>query len=172
MKRTLKMSRLAFCTVLLACAAVGALVAQPPAPGPPHGGGPGLDEPPFLLERMTEELELSAGQVGEIEGLLETHRIETAGLKAEAKVAHDNLRELVEGDQFDETAVRAAAERAAGLHVELTVERARLRSAIGGILTPEQRERAAELRSERRERWQHFGGRRGSGHGRAPRPGG
>lgn len=144
---------------------------QAPGLGGPHGSGPEPDA--VFLDRMAETLDLTEAQITEIEGIMRSHRIETAELRSEAHIARDAVRDLAEREVFDEEAVRAAEERLAAAHVELAVERARLKSEIHAVLTPEQGEKAADLRSQREEhraekghRWQKSGPRRQAPRGR------
>lgn len=134
-------------------------------------GGPGFGHggPGAFVDRMAEALELSAGQTAEIEEIIAAHQVKTAGLKTEARLAHEAARTIEESDAFDEAAIRAAATKAADAHIELTVERARLRSEIHAVLTPDQLEKAAEIKAKRQERRHHFRDRPGGRHGEAPR---
>lgn len=137
------------------------LFANPTPQGPGFGGprGPGPEPGVVFFDRMAAALDLSEAQIAEIEGIMSSHRIETAELRAEARSALDAARDLAESEAFDEAAIRAAEERVAAAHVELAVERARLRSDIHAVLTPEQAEKAADLRSQREERRAEFGDR-------------
>ena len=141
--KTLKtLSLAALAAALLFPASV--LVAQPPD-GPPgfgggfHGRGP-------LLDHLAEKLELSEGQVAEIEALRESHREEMEPLMEKARAARHAVGDLMRSEAFDEETVRSAARQAADIHVEMTVLRARHHSELKSVLTPEQQEMAAELR--------------------------
>lgn len=145
---------LTFALLVAALLQPATVVAQPAPTAPGFGGphGPGPEAGPFFLDRMSEALDLTADQIAEIEQIMSAHRIGTAGLRAEARAAHEAVRELEESSAFDESAIRMAAERAAAAQIELAVERARLKSQIHAVLTPEQAATAAELRAERGER--------------------
>jgi protein CpxP len=58
----------------------------------------------------------------------------------------DQLRTLIEASKFDETTVRALAEKQADARTEMIVSKARMWHRINAVLTPEQREKAKELR--------------------------
>lgn len=152
------------------------LMAQPPdgrggGSGEGRGRGPGRDfggdgEFPFrefMFERMAEKLELSDGQKAEIEDLRVGQREEVEPLREKARSARHAVGDLMRADAFDEATVRTAARQAADIEVELMVIRARHRSELKSVLTPEQQEKATELREQWQERAEQF---RGRGHGR------
>ena len=172
MKRTFTTSTLVAFAAALAIIPATILVAQPgpgaPGFGGPHGRGFGPDGPGFFLEHMTEELELSEGQVAELEEMLSAHRVATAELRAQARSAHEEAAKLAESETFDEAAIRAAGRKVADVQVELAVERARLRSEMHAALTPEQQAKADELKAERQQRREWFKEREDGRRGRAP----
>ena len=177
MNRSHSLKKLVALASIFTLLPTAALIAQPAAPQapaapdarPPRGPGFGHRGPEFFLERMAEALALSDGQIAGIEELMATHKIETAALEMETRLGHETVRKLVESDIFDEAAIREAAQKAADAQIELTVERARLRSEIHAVLTPEQQEKAAALKAERQERRHHFRDGPGDRHGKAPR---
>jgi Spy/CpxP family protein refolding chaperone len=162
------------------------LMAQPPGgPGEGRGRGFGGDEEfpfrEFLFERMAEKLELSDGQKAEIEAIRDGHRNDIEPLREKARAARHAVGDLMRADAFDEATVRTAAREAADIEVELMVIRARHRSELKSVLTPEQQEKAAELRQQWQEKADQFRGRgrgvdrgpgrgfdRGAGPGRGP----
>jgi Spy/CpxP family protein refolding chaperone len=120
---------------------------------------------------MAETLDLSDGQKAEIEDLRVGQREEVEPLKEKARAARHAVGDLMRADAFDEATVRTAARQAADIEVELMVIRARHRSELKSVLTPEQQEKAAELREQWQERAEQFRGRgfdRGAGPGRGP----
>ena len=122
----------------------------------PWGDGPGFGRPDFgrgpLSGRLAQKLELSEEQKTQIEAMHGEHRDEIEPLVAEVREARQSVGDLMMSEAFDEEALRAAAQLAADVHVELTVIRARHRNELKSVLTAEQLERLAELRDERRER--------------------
>lgn len=168
-KATMTMTFAALMAILLLPAT--ALLAQPPeGPGSeePGFGRPGFERG-FLRGRLAEELELSEAQKAEIETLRESHWEEIEPLMEQARESRQAVGDLMRADELDEAAVRSAAQQAADLHVELTVIRARHHSELRSVLTPEQQEKAAELREKWQERREEFRGRSGRGSGRGPR---
>jgi Spy/CpxP family protein refolding chaperone len=130
-----------------------------------HGGagacdafGPGGPGP---LGRALRRLDLSAEQRDRIEALVEAHREAAEPLRAELR---EGFRDRLDGelpDGFDESAVRARAERRAKVMVELEVSREKLHADVLAVLTAGQRQELAEMKARFAERVERFGDRRG-----------
>ena len=116
-----------------------------------------------LLQRMTRVLDLSSAQQEKIRALVDAHRQQCDPLREQLRTSHEALRAAEKKTPFDEAAVRALAAKQSQLQTELVVSRAKLRSQIDAVLTPEQRQLAVRLRPEPGE------GREGR---RGPYPGG
>lgn len=133
--------------------------------GRPDGEMDADDDAPGdrLLQRMTRVLDLSAAQQEKIRALVDAHRKQCDPLRAQLRTGREELREVETKAPFDEAAVRSLATKQSQVQTELVVSRAKLRSQIEAVLTPEQRQLAERLRPEPGE------GREGR---RGPRPGG
>lgn len=107
----------------------------------PEGRGRGNGGP----VGMARELGLSSAQQKQVRTLLAAERKETATLRQKLEEARDQRREAMRAETFDEAAVRKAVTAENNLRTELMVARARTHGKISAILTPEQREKAAEL---------------------------
>ena len=116
-----------------------------PRAGKEHSGG-------RFLERMTKILDLSEMQQASIKKVLATEQEKTAALHEKKRENRQQLRQAETTKPFDENAVRILAEQRGAIETELTIARARAHSQIDALLTPEQRELAAKLRSERGEK--------------------
>jgi protein CpxP len=125
-------------------------------PGGPRGhrGGPGRHGGPGnVVGHLSRLLDLTDAQKAQIRQLEE-------GFKESTKSLHEQLArsgpggafEALKDGAFDETAVRAAAQQRANLHVELEVAHARFFSQFYAVLTAEQKARLAELHQKMRER--------------------
>ncbi|MDH3745661.1 MAG: Spy/CpxP family protein refolding chaperone [Acidobacteriota bacterium] len=167
--RTIRFGTFVFALVLTAT------VTLAQAPGRPGGGFGDIGDigdigdrrgPPGLLERMADKLELSEQQRETIRGLVEKHRDDTAVIREDFHGLEGAVEEAIHAEPFDEEAVRAVALQVADVRVELTVARARLGQEIQQVLTPEQREMAAEMRERRKEFRDDARGRGGRGGGR------
>jgi Spy/CpxP family protein refolding chaperone len=161
-------------SVLLIAAAV-VWSQQPRAPQPPGGfqgppppgfegqrgpgrrgpGGPGMPGAPGFggprgFGPFGRELNLTAEQQAQIQ------KIEQSFQQGD-QALHDQMRALVEGQadplsgQFNEAAVRAAAEARAKIQVEMEVSHARMMSQMLGVLTDAQRAQLAAHREQMRQ---------------------
>lgn len=138
----------ALALVLMAAAAIG-LAAQGRGGnfGGKHGG----------VGRLFNSLDLSEAQKTQIEVIAERHRQSTAQLREQLKASGAAEEGVLTGGQFNEQAVRAAAQARAAAHVEAEVAHARMFSEMYAVLTPEQQAKLAErrrTRGERRQQWQ------------------
>ena len=127
-----------------------------PGPGGPGGpgmpGGPGFGGPrgfgPF--GPFGRELNLTDDQRTQIQKIQQSFQPGDQAL-------HEQMRTLVEGQgdpmgaEFNEAAVRSAAEARAKIQVEMEVSRARMMSQMLGVLTPEQRAQLAAHREQMRQ---------------------
>jgi Spy/CpxP family protein refolding chaperone len=137
-------------------------VAAAPPGGPCNGGpcdghcdgpGDGKEQPGGrFLERMAKILDLTETQQASIKKVLAAEEEKTAALHEKKRENRQQLRSAEEAKPFDENAIRVLAEQRGAIEAELTIARARAHSQIDALLTPEQREIAAKLRSERGEK--------------------
>ena len=97
-----------------------------------------------FLARMTKSLDLNAEQQEKIKAIMDEHRTKVTPLRQSLDENRDKLRQAVKADTFDEAAVRSLAASQASAKTELMVERARMKSQIHALLTPEQRKLAEE----------------------------
>ena len=148
-------------SVLLVAAAPPGEPCHGPCAGDCDGPGDGKEQPGGrFLERMTKVLDLSEAQQASIKKVLAAEQEKTAAMHEKKREIRQQLRQAETVKPFDENAVRVLAEQRGAIEAELTIVRARMHSQIDALLSPEQREIAAKLRSERGEKRQ--GGRRQS----------
>lgn len=98
-----------------------------------------------FLTRMAKELGLSPEQKEQARKIFAAERETVGPLLKKMDEAKGRVHEAADGAKFDEPAVRAAVAGENELRTELAVARARTRSSINAILTPEQREAAKRL---------------------------
>jgi len=128
-----------------------ALAAQDPGPGgfrghgPRGAGGPGVGFP-------LGQLELTEAQRQQIRQLTEQHRTAVGPLLEREGAAVVARQQAIEALPVDEGRIRAASEELAQVQAELAVQRARLQSGVYALLTPEQQQRARQLRAQREGR--------------------
>jgi protein CpxP len=105
-----------------------------------------------FLERMTKILDLSEAQQASIKKVLAAEEEKIASLHEKKQEIRQQLRQAETVKPFDENSIRVLAEQRGAIEAELTIVRAKMHSQIDALLTPEQRELAAKLRSERGEK--------------------
>lgn len=158
--------------VILSLAALfGSAVYVAASPGEPCGGpcaghcdGPrdrNEEHGGRFLERMTKILALTEAQQASIKQVQAAEEEKIAALREKKQKIRQQLRQAETVKPFDESVVRTLAEQRGAIEAELTIVRARIHSQIDALLTPEQREIAAKLRSERGEKHK---GRKGGHH--------
>ncbi len=108
--------------------------------------------------RMAKELNLTEDQQKQIKAILESERQKAAPLRKQLAENREQVRKAIEAQPFDESAVRALAAGQNATRVELVVSRARAKSQIFALLTPEQRDLAKKFRWEGRGRHGHHSG--------------
>lgn len=136
--------------------------------GGPRDGGTAMDPPQEAIDgghggmgpgrhfaRMAKELNLTEDQKTQIKTILESERQNAAPLRKQLAENREEMRKAIESQPFDESAVRALATRQNAARVELIVSRARVKSQIHALLTPEQRDMAKKLRAEGKGRHGH-----------------
>lgn len=105
--------------------------------------------------QMVRNLNLTETQQKQIRAILESEREKTLPFRQQLLETRKKIREAAEAEPFDESAVRAIAESRSEIRVELDVSRARARSRIHALLTPEQRELAGKFGQWEQKRHRH-----------------
>ena len=142
--------------------------------GPPGAGlGPGQGllcaGQGLLYGAAGDRLDLTAEQRDEIRGIVETRCEANLPWREDMKMLGAQLEDAIDAEPFDEEAVRALARQLADVRVELAVSRARAAQEVRSVLTPDQRETLGEMRAQRRQLRDGFGGRGSRGfHRRGP----
>ncbi|TFG60427.1 MAG: periplasmic heavy metal sensor [Deltaproteobacteria bacterium] len=120
----------------------GGLIAVPEggSRGRHRGMGPGK-----RIDRMAKKLGLTEAQQEQVKAILTSEREKVAPLQQQIAENRGKIRQTIETEPFDEAAVRTLAESQNQTRVELVVSRARTKSQIFALLSPEQRELAKKL---------------------------
>ncbi len=116
--------------------------------GPGGPGGPGA------IMRGLRALDLTDAQREQVRVVFEQYRPQFDQLGTQARESGEALRDAMTADAFDEGAIRSAHQGVAAAQVELAVLGSQARRDVMNLLTPEQRQRAAELKAEREKRMQ------------------
>jgi len=154
-----------FISIALLALAGSALAQEPPDPGhigggPHHGRGmPGMPVVDMVM-RGVGRLDLSDDQRDGIKEIMQSLRTDDRQLMADAKSLHDQLKDLIKADTFDETAVAEIANKEGDLTAGRLVLASRAMSQVYALLTTDQRaelqamaEEREARRAERRAAW-------------------
>jgi periplasmic protein CpxP/Spy len=101
-----------------------------------------------MLQRMTEQLNLTEDQQAQIKTILQTEKSKIQPLRQQLRQNRMAQTGVATGT-FDEAQVRSFASKQAQIMTDLTVERERTKSQIYSVLTPDQRQKAQALMQER-----------------------
>jgi Spy/CpxP family protein refolding chaperone len=125
-------------------------------PGGP-GGGPGMmgggPGGPFgMFGRGLRELDLTDTQREQVRGIAEAHKNDFQAIGDRMKVAREALHEAVTSGTADEGAIRAKAAAVAVVEADAAVLQAKVHAEVFAVLTPEQQQKAKELRETMKQR--------------------
>jgi len=127
-------------TTLLLCLAILPLAAQPEDARDGRSG------------RIAQALNLSDAQRTSIRSIRETHRAELLLKRDAVKQAQASLRAALREAATPEAQLRALHDKASAAQIEMLLTRRVVRQQVQAVLTPEQREKVAEMRGTARER--------------------
>lgn len=136
--------------VLVLAAGVVAAFSQAPQgpPGPPPGGGfRGGPPPRDGLGPLGRDLNLTEVQKAQIKKITQSFEEGDKALHDQMRALHGSEPDPMSGN-FDEAAVRAAAEARAKIVIELEVSHAKMMSQIAAVLTAEQKTQLAAKRQQ------------------------
>jgi Spy/CpxP family protein refolding chaperone len=131
----------------------------PGGPGGPWGHGRfGRRGPggPMGDLGLLRGLDLTEDQRAQVRQIMQGHRDEFRAVGERLQAAHRAQQDAVEATPFDENAVRARAADVAAIQADAVVLRAKVRSDVFAVLTPEQQAKAAELKAQRAQRMEQF----------------
>ncbi len=109
----------------------------------------GFDGGLFRMEHMASELELTDAQRDDFERIMKEGREEARPHVQRMISVRKEMRQFMDAEAFDETAVRSLATKKSASMTELTVIHARTRFEFKSILTPEQRQKLEDLKGRR-----------------------
>ena len=104
------------------------------------------------FDRMAEALDLTPEQREQIQAIRAAEQEKVAPLRQQMKEGREQLHAVIVKQPFDEAAVRTLAAGQAEIRTEMIVSHARVKNQIHALLTPEQREKAEQMRSSMKER--------------------
>lgn len=107
----------------------------------------------FMLRYMSKQLNLTEAQQTQIKSILADERSKTMPLRQQLRQNEQAQNATVNG-AFDETQARAFANKQAQIMSDLMVEKQRTKAQIYSVLTPDQRQKALQLKQEHEQRRQ------------------
>lgn len=99
-------------------------------------------------------LNLTDAQRQQLKQMLQNARSANKSLMVNLVNAQKALHEAIAKNPNDETTIRSLSATVGSARTELTVARAKIRSQLVAILTPEQKEKLAQLDQKREDRFQ------------------
>lgn len=115
-------------------------------------GGPGGPGGRFGLP--LGRLDLTDAQRDQIRTIVDNHRVELQQVGQRTQDARKAMRQAESAEAFNEGAIRAASDTLHAAQTDGAVLRARMRTEVLQVLTPEQRAKATQLQAEREQRLQ------------------
>ena len=110
-----------------------------------------------MLGFYADYLDLTDAQQAQVKDILAKEKPNIRPLMQQMAQAHQQLRQLEEAATFDESKVRALATQQSQTMTELIVQKARIKSELIALLTPEQKDKLAKFEAKRQARFQkHF----------------
>jgi Spy/CpxP family protein refolding chaperone len=103
-------------------------------------------------EKVAQALHLSEAQRGQIKQIRAKHKESLKTKHAAVRDARQTLHKAMQDPKANEADLRKLHTQVADLRFDLLLELRALRGEVGTVLTPEQREKAAELRGRFAER--------------------
>jgi protein CpxP len=97
-------------------------------------------------------LGLTETQREQVRATVDAHRTEFDAIRSRMRAARTALQEAVTADTFDEASVRQKSVDVAAVEADAAVLRAKVHSEVWVLLTPEQQQKARELKAQRAER--------------------
>lgn len=114
-------------------------------------GGPGPGGPGGLVPGL-RELDLTEAQREQVKAVMESHKAEFEAQAQKLGPAHQALGEVITAETLDETAIRQRAAELATVEADGAVLQAKVHAQVWVLLTPEQQQKARDLKAQRAQR--------------------
>ena len=120
------------------------------------------------LEKMAIILDMTEQQQEQLKALFEKKWQDRQSMRTEMQTSREALREYKQGNKFNEDEFRAIAQKHTDLKTEMMVQHAKTKQEVLAVLTPEQQQKAEELRAMDGEGFfgKHHGNRDGANCGK------
>ena len=117
--------------------------------GPGHHGGFAR-----MLGFYAEYLDLTDAQQAQMKDILAKEKPTIKPLMQQLAQGHQQMSQLEQAGTFDEAKVRALANQQSQTMTELIVQKARIKSELVALLTPDQKDKLAKFEARRAARFQ------------------
>jgi Spy/CpxP family protein refolding chaperone len=115
-----------------------------------HRGG-------HMLGFYTDYLDLTDAQQAQMKDIIAKVKPSIQPLMQQLRQGHQQMKQLEQAGTFDEAKVRAVAGQQTQAMTELMVQKARIKSELMAVLTPDQKDKMAKFEAKRQARFQkHF----------------
>ncbi|MGC2196676.1 MAG: Spy/CpxP family protein refolding chaperone [Terriglobales bacterium] len=121
------------------------------AQGPGHRGG-GFGG--HMLGFNADYLDLTDAQQAQMKDILAKEKPTFRPLMQQLAQGHQQMRQFEQAGAFDEAKVRAIATQQSQAMTEMMVQKARIKSELMAVLTPEQKDKMAKHEARREARFQ------------------
>lgn len=102
---------------------------------------------------MLRGLDLTDEQKAQVKQIMEASKAKTQPLRESLNANRQKMKEVTANGAFDEAQITSLATEKGTLSVQMSVERARLKSQVFALLTAEQKAKAAEMESRMKDRF-------------------
>lgn len=107
-----------------------------------------------MLGFYADYLDLTDAQQAQVKDILMKEKPTVLPLIQQLAQAHQQMSQYEQAGNFDEAKVRALASQQSQTMTELLVQKARIKSELTAVLTPEQKDKMAKLEARRAARMQ------------------
>ena len=122
----------------------------------PMSRGPGMS-PDDMKARLMQHFDLSAEQMAKMEALMKDKSVIMQSLDQQQQDLNKKFEELDTGSASYKTDIFSLAEEQATLARRMTIEKGEMRFNLDSILSPEQRQRFAQMKARKSEMKQRMG---------------
>ena len=107
-----------------------------------------------MLGTDADYLELTDAQKAQMKDILTKEKPSIQPLMQQLRQSHLQMQQLEQAGGFDEAKVRAIATQQSQTMTEFTVQKARIKSELMTVLTPDQKDKLSKLQARRQARMQ------------------
>jgi periplasmic protein CpxP/Spy len=129
-------------------------------------GGPGFGG--HMLGYLAHKLDLTDAQQAQVKEILAKEKPAFQPLMLQMAQNHQQMRQLVMANGFDEAKVRELASQQTQTMTELTVQRARVESELFQVLTPDQKTKLTTIIAQHEQRFMNHMQGQAQGQGQGP----